>query len=104
MTLVLLSACNKSKDCRVTIHCKDNNGANIENARVQLFAKVKTEGNGTIIADMKAEGSSDREGNSIFVFKLPAIYDVKVTSGAKSGTSIVKLEEGKTVSENIIIQ
>ncbi len=103
VVLIALSACNKKTDCGVKIKCKDQNGNNVDNARVELYATVKNDKSSSFIADIKASGVTDGNGESNFIFKLPAIYDVKVTSGTKTKTSIVKLEEGKTVMEEITI-
>jgi len=106
LSVVMLSfaACNRNTDCGVKIKCKDQNDNNIDNAKVELYATVKNENSSSFIADIKASGVTDGNGESNFIFKLPAIYDVKVTSGTKSTTSIVKLEEGKTVTEEIVIK
>lgn len=102
---IILFSCNKSKDCSVNIKCKDTNGSNVQNATVKLYANVQTDANKKpIIADLKASGQTDSEGRSSFIFKLPAIYNVDVTSGNKTATGIVKLEEGKTVTEEIIVK
>lgn len=98
------AACNRNTDCGVKIKCKDQNGNNIDNAKVELYATVKNDKNSSFIADIKASGITDGNGESNFIFKLPAIYDVKVTSGTKSTTTIVKLEEGKTVMEEVVIK
>lgn len=102
--MIGFGACNRNTDCGVKIKCKDQNGNNIDNAKVELYATVKNDKNSSFIADIKASGVTDGNGESNFIFKLPAIYDVKVTSGTKSSKSIVKLEEGKTVVEDVIIQ
>ncbi|MBL7895634.1 MAG: hypothetical protein JNK50_10125 [Bacteroidia bacterium] len=104
VTAIGFGACNRNTDCGVKIKCKDQNGNNVDDAKVELYATVKNENNSSFIADMKASGVTDGNGESNFIFKLPAIYDVKVTSGTKTTKSIVKLEEGKTVTEEIIIQ
>jgi len=104
VALIGLSSCNKNTDCGVKIKCKDQNGNNVDNAKVELYATVKNENSSSFIADIKASGVTDGNGESNFIFKLPAIYDVKVTSGTKTTKSIVKLEEGKTVTEELIIK
>jgi hypothetical protein len=65
-------------------------------------------GSTTFTADVKASGTTDAGGQVNFTFKLPAIYDIKatVTSGTRTitGTSIIKLEEGKTVSKTVTLK
>lgn len=106
-------SCDKNTDCKATIKCVDDSGSPVQNAAVQLYANVKTSGGGTVVADIKANGTTDAGGSVSFVFKLPAIYDISaktvVTNSAAttvtlSGTGIIKLEEGKTVEKEVIIK
>lgn len=101
--ILLINGCNKKTDCAVNIKCKDSNGTYLNKAKVELFADVQNGNKSTFRADMRAEGLSDNSGEAIFIFKLPAIYDVMVTSGTKTATCIVKLEEGKTVTKEVIV-
>ena len=48
--------------------------------------------------------STQRFDSSSYTFKLPAIMDVKATSAGLSGLGIIKLEEGKTVTKDIILK
>ncbi|WP_317896618.1 hypothetical protein [Aurantibacillus circumpalustris] len=105
-------SCQKETDCKATIKCVDSLGSVVANARVQLYAVVKDpndpKGIATFTADVKADGNTDGGGEVKFTFKLPAIYDIKATStlGSKTytGASIVKLEEGETVSKTVTIK
>src|SRR4051812_22007606 len=95
-------SCVKDTDCKARVFCKDSVGGPVANANVLLFAVVKDpndpKGQATYTADVKAEGTTDEGGEAAFVFKLPAIYDIKatLTVGTRTllGTSIIKLEEG----------
>jgi len=109
-------SCDKNTDCTANIKCVDANGDAVSNAAVKLFANVKTSNNQTVVADLKANGVSDGGGNVSFVFKLPAIYDIVATTTAANtgtfgpttltltGTSIIKLEEGKTVDKTVTLK
>ena len=101
-------SCDKNTDCKATVKCVDGNGDAVANAAVKLFANVKTAQNTTVIADLKANGVTDGGGSVSFVFKLPAIYDIKasLTLGTKTytGASIIKLEEGKSVSKTVTLK
>jgi hypothetical protein len=71
-----------------------------------LYALVKSnDGKTTYTADVKADGNTDSDGQVSFVFKLPAIYDIKATLAAgtrtMTGVGIIKLEEGKTVEKTV---
>lgn len=106
------TSCQKETDCKATIKCVDPSGAGLANAKVLLFAQVKDpsdpKGIATQTADVKADGVTDGGGEVNFTFKLPAIYNVNasVVVGAKTftGSSIIKLEEGKTASRTIPMQ
>lgn len=104
ITLGLNSSCQKKTDCKLIITTHDVVGNAIGGATVKLYANVKTASGSTVEADLKAEGQSDGGGSSSYTFKLPAILDVKVVSGSLSGIGIVKLEEGKTVTKDIILK
>jgi hypothetical protein len=99
-----ISSCGKKTDCTAVIYTKDSVDMPISGARVLLFANVKTATGGTITADLKADGVTDESGRVSFVFKLPAIYDIKASVGTYSGAGIVKLEEGKSVDKTITLR
>jgi hypothetical protein len=109
-------SCQKDTDCKARVFCKDSVGAAFPNANVLLYAVVKDpndpKGQATYTADVKANGVSDGGGEVSFVFKLPAIYDIRATSVATTatgtrtlvGTGIIKLEEAKTVEKTVILK
>jgi len=105
-------SCQKDTDCRAKVSCKDSTGIAVANANVTLFAVVKDpndpKGQATYTADVKASGTTDSGGNVSFVFKLPAIYDIRATVAAGTrtlvGTGIIKLEEGETVEKIVTIK
>jgi hypothetical protein len=106
------TSCKKDTECKATVKCIDSVGNAVGNADVILFAVVKDpndpKGTTTHTADVKANGVTDVGGEVSFTFKLPAIYDIKATasSGNKSitGLSIIKLEEGKSVSKTVTLK
>lgn len=105
--LLSLGSCRKDTTCRATVKCVDTSGAAVENAFIELYAPIK-DGKNTYTADVTANGNTDASGNVGFEFKLPATYDVRatITRGAKtfSGTTILKLEEGKTVEKTVTVR
>jgi hypothetical protein len=106
------TSCQKETDCKATVKCVDSVGNAVSNAYVQLYALVKDptdpKGTTTHTADVKANGNTDGGGEVKFTFKLPAIYDIRATLavGTKTlvGTSIIKLEEGKSVDKTVIMK
>ncbi len=106
------TSCQKETDCTANITCVDSVGTAVANATVNLFAQVKDpndpKGVATNTADVKASGTTDDGGKVSFVFKLPAVFDVKATfvSGNKtfSGTSIIKLETGTAVEKTVTLR
>lgn len=102
-----VSSCRKDTTCKATVKCVDTSGTAIENAFVELYAPIK-DGKNTYTADVTANGNTDASGNVGFVFKLPATYDVRatITRGTKTftGTTILKLEEGKTVEKTVTVR
>jgi len=106
------TSCQKDTDCKARVICQDSSGAAVSNANVLLYAVVKDpsdpKGQATYTADVKATGSTDGSGQVSFVFKLPAIYDIRATTtvGTKTlvGTGIIKLEEGKSVEKTVTLK
>lgn len=106
------TSCRKVTDCKAVVHCVDSTGVAISGAYVQLYANVKDpndpKGTTTYTGDVKADGTTDGAGQVKFTFKLPAIFDIKATAavGSKtiSGTSIIKLEEGKSVEKTVTLK
>ena len=105
------TSCHKKTDCVAKISTVDSLGNPWNGANVQLYAVVKTGTGavqtGTVIADVKANGTTDGDGKAQFTFKLPAIYDIKATAtvGNKTyvGTGIIKLEEGQTTEQSVTL-
>ncbi len=104
LALIMFSACQKKTDCQASVTINDENGLPLQGVDVRLFANVKTQENGTVTADLKANGITDETGRVFFNFKLPAIYDIKAISGTYTTTGIIKLEEGKKVNKNLEIK
>jgi hypothetical protein len=104
-----LSSCRKETDCKALVKCVDSSGTAVNNANIFLFALVKSaDGKTTYTGDVTATGNTDGSGAVNFTFKLPAIYDIRATlvAGTRtlSGLSIIKLEEGKTISKTVSIK
>lgn len=104
VVLAFNSSCQKKTDCKLIITTHDVHGNVVGGATVKLYANVKTASGSTVEADLKAEGVSDGGGSSTYTFKLPAILDVKAVSDTLDGIGIVKLEEGKTVTKEIVLK
>ncbi len=102
-SLVYLS-CKKDTTCKVNVKCVNaSTGAAVGDALVKLYAPVKTASGGTVIADVKAEGTTNSDGVVSFKFKLPAIFNIRAekTSDSLVGIGIVTMEEGKTVDATV---
>lgn len=105
-------SCQKDTDCKANVICLDSTGRGVAGAEVLLYATVKDpndpKGQATYTADVKANGTTDGSGEVQFVFKLPAIYDIKATgkigSRTITGNSIIKLEEGKSVEKRVTLR
>lgn len=97
---VLTTGCPKNTECKANIKCQDKNGAPVKGADVLLYANIKPNVDG----DIKAQGVTDSEGKVSFVFKLPAIFDIKASVATQTATGLIKLEEGKTSEETLIVQ
>jgi hypothetical protein len=103
------TGCQKNTDCTATVKVVDSTGAISPSSDVFLYASVKNGTAGTtVIADVKANGTTDAGGEVKFTFKLPAIYDIKSTRvvGTKTfvATGIIKLEEGKNVDKTVTLK
>lgn len=102
--VITSTSCEKNTDCKLTVKTLDSVGLPLGNAKIKLYANVKTSSGATVEADLKAEGVSDANGVSTYTFKLPAILDIKASVGTKTATSIVKLEEGKGVEKTVTVK
>ena len=98
--LILNTSCNKNTACGANVVCKDANGQPVKGADVYLFANIKPNVDG----DITAHGVTDDNGKVSFVFKLPAIFDIKASVSSKTAKGMIKLEEGNTIQQDIIIQ
>ena len=102
-------SCKKETDCKALVKCVDSLNAAVDGANVLLYAVVKSpDGKTSYTADLKASGTTGKEGQVEFTFELPAIYDIKATkivgSQTLTGVGIIKLEEGKTVDKTVILR
>ena len=86
LALLMSTSCNRNKDCGANIICKDANGEAVKGAEVLLYANIKPNVDG----DIKAHGVNDENGKVTFIFKLPAIFDVKATVNSKEAKGMVK--------------
>jgi hypothetical protein len=106
------TSCQKDTDCKAKVKCVDSIGRAVASADVLLYAQIKDpndpKSQNTYTADVKAQGKTDGAGEVEFVFKLPAILDIRATGavGTKTvaGNSIIKLEEGKTVEKTVTLK
>lgn len=102
------TSCEKNTECKAIVRTRDSVDNPLANATVSLFATVKTSNQGTVVADVKATGTTDEAGEVRFTFKLPGIYDIRAlkTVGTKTlvGTGIIKLEEGKGVEKTVSVK
>lgn len=96
----LTTGCQKNTECKANIKCQDKNGDPVKGADVNLYANVKPGVDG----DIKAHGKTDENGKVSFVFKLPAIFDIKAAVNTQTAQGMIKLEEGKTSEETLIVQ
>lgn len=108
LAALLITSCDRKTECKATIVCHNQAGQPEEGTKVELFANTKGPGGGTFVADLKAQGITDSNGEVSFIFKLPAIYDVRATktvgSSSLEGIGMIKLEEGKGVTETVDIK
>ncbi|MEO6305010.1 MAG: hypothetical protein ABIP51_17745 [Bacteroidia bacterium] len=101
LTALIFTNCRKKTDCQADITCQDANGKPVSGAEVKLFANV---GNPKRMADVKANGVTDKDGKVSFVFQLPAIFDVNAAVGTSTASTLIKLEEGKKTEKIIEIK
>lgn len=106
ITVILFSCKPKSPACVITVKDKDGVTA-MPGVQVDLFATVQT-ASGPQVADLRANGVTDKEGKIYFSFKNPCVMDIKATvsncsSTYCSGAGIVKLEDGKTNQKTVYI-
>ncbi len=109
-TLVALStvAGCKKKDttCTAVIKVIRTNGSVVSGAKVRLTSNWGlTQSNNELADYLPADELTDANGMATFEFKYPGILDVEVTQIAYgSGTDLIKLEVGETVTKVVTIQ
>jgi hypothetical protein len=95
-----LPSCKKDKTCYGKVHVTDAAGTAVNGAAVHLYT-VDTAGNENPVT---YDGVTDASGLAKFEVKLPAIFDVRVTSGSKTGLGVLRVDEpGKTGEVSISI-
>jgi hypothetical protein len=104
LIFVLLSSCHRNKDCDLVLTVLDGttNGP-VVGASVHIYPNQTSTTNSSLqIQDQTA--TTDASGVATFTFKLPAILSADVTPPspyAPPATTLVKLEEGRSVSKSI---
>ena len=102
--MVLTPSCKQpNQDCIAIVHVVDTGQVPMTGASVLLSKTNITNYNG-VTANVSQTGTTDGGGAVTMTFSLPAVLDVSVTKGAKSGTGQIRLEAGQTVSQTITIQ
>lgn len=106
---VTQSSCAKDTDCTVDIFVVDtttttcsmsNAQIPVAGASVKLYANIPN-------ATVQATGTTDNSGHVHFTFKLPAIFDIKVSATVCSlpmaGTGLIQLNVGGNASATVLI-
>jgi hypothetical protein len=100
--LFLVISCAKQKNCYATIVCKNASGKGIDSVFVELYSYVKgTESSSA--TELKASGTTDETGRISFSFKEPALYTIKTAKDTLGATSIIRLQEGKEVQKDLVL-
>ena len=89
------SSCSKNTSCVANITVLDTNGLPAGGAVVKLYANINPPG------QVIAYGNTDAAGNVSFTFQLPAIFDILAAKGTKTGTGLIQLQVGGTVSATV---
>ena len=89
------SSCSKNTTCVANITVLDTNGLPAAGATVKLYANINPPG------QVQAMGNTDAAGNVSFTFQLPAIFDISASKGSHTGTGLIQLQVGGTVSATV---
>jgi hypothetical protein len=105
-TLTGIHSCKRPDEtCIVVIRVVRVDGVTVSGANVKLTSNyANTNGTNPLASYLPAVKVTDSEGKAEFQFKYQAILDVEASSVFGTGTSIVKLMPGETVSKTVIIQ
>ncbi len=85
-TALTTSSCKKDETCHGKVLVVDTSGNPIDGANVLLDAS-------SVDGTVEYSGVTDGSGSVKFDVKLPAIFDVTATKGAKTGPGILRLDE-----------
>ena len=93
-----ISSCKKDRLCHGKVIAHDTAGGPVSAAAVKLSAP-------SVGGQVTYNDVTDGSGIATFEVKLPAIFDVTVTKGGKTGTGVLRLDEpGKEAEVNITIK
>ena len=103
VVFIFSSSCRRNKDCDLVLSVLDGstNGP-VVGAKVEI-APNQTGANGTLQIQVQS-ATTDAAGVATFTFKLPAILSATVTPPSPylvPAPTLVKLEEGRSVSKSI---
>lgn len=103
VVFIFSSSCRRNKDCDLVLTVVDGstNGP-VVGAQVDI-APNQTGANGTLQIQVQSS-TTDAAGVATFTFKLPAILSATVTPPSPylvPAPTLVKLEEGRSVSKSI---
>jgi len=104
--LLVFSSCKKEADTLAVIIVKNSYGQAIEDALVTLDQEGTSVQNNNL-AELKQEEFTDENGRAEFTYKLEAILNVTVIkqddNNILTGSNVIRLLRGKTVSQTIEI-
>jgi len=89
------SSCSKNTNCVANITVLDTNGLPANAAVVKLYANINPPG------QVIAYGTTDAAGNVSFTFQQPAIFDILAAKGTHTGTGLIQLQVGGTVTATV---
>lgn len=105
--LLVFSSCQKEADTLAVIIVKNSYGQTIQGAEVTLDQEwTSTQGN-NLDPNLKQVKLTDDNGRAEFTYKLEAILNVTVVKQSNNnvltGSNVIRLLRGKTVSKTIEI-
>lgn len=92
-------SCTEETECDAVVTVKMQNDTNVVVPGAEVIIRK---------SDIKAEGTSDINGQFRYTFKLEAILDVIASKGASGdtlyGQTVIRLKPGQTVYKTVFIQ
>ena len=102
--MIFSGSCNKESDTMAVITVVDTAGNPVTSATVTLHQDSVINPVTNNQANVRVTKTTGSSGTAEFVFALEAYLDIDASKGTKSGQAFVRLKQGESVSQTVVIR